>query len=257
MSLSKLKRLHVIIIGVVACVLCAVGLFFLLIKPLNEQIATTTSQLTEAQGIAAQLPESKQQLVAAQSQVRLVQIQLDRYQASKMPNLSFVERDKGMLQLWHEQSEVLGPVLERWASRGVRLESGIGVPAPPSNPNDLQPGMIKIPLGKVDIDGNFRALLDNLRGWNNCPRLVQIDRPSLSGTSPFLKATYEMTVYIFPRTEPGPSIKMAGGGGAAPGAAPGGPAPAPAPPPAVSSTPPPSGGSRGLGGGGGAGEEGT
>ena len=231
MSLSKLKRLHVIIIGSVACVACAAGLYFLLIKPLEVQIGETSTQLTETQGVAAQLATSERDLTAAQSQVRIVEAKLDRYQGSKMPNLSFAERDKGMIQLWHEQSETLGPILERWGSKGVMLGTSIAIPPPPSNPNDLQPGMIKIPVGKIDVAGNFRALLNNIRGWNNCPRLVQVDLPSLSGTSPFLKASYEVTVYIFPRTDPGPPIKMAGGGGAAPGAPAGVPPSAPPPPP--------------------------
>lgn len=248
MSLSKLKRLHVIIIGSVACVACAAGLFFLLIKPVNETITTTSQQLDASTAVAIQKPASIRDLAAAKNEVVQNETKLNRFQASKMPNLSFAERDKGMIQLWHEQSETLGPILERWGSRDGILQTSISIPAPPSNPNDLQPGMIKISVGKVDVAGNFKSLLRNIRGWNDCPRLVQIDHPCLSGTSPALKATYDMTVYIFPRSDPGPQIAMAGAGAAAASAAPT-PSPAAAPPPSASSGGGESGGLRGGGGG--------
>jgi hypothetical protein len=246
MSLSKLKRLHVIIIGSVACVVCAAGLYFLLIKPLDASIAETTAQLDASRLVANQLDTSVRDLDAAKSEVIVNEAKLNRYQVSKMPNISFAERDKGMIQLWHEQSETLGPLLERWGSKHGTLLSGMPIPAPPANPNELQPGMIKISVGKVDVAGNFRSLLSNIRSWNQCPRLVQIDRPSLSGTSPFLKASYELTVYIFPRTDPGPQIAMAGAGAAAaaaPAAAPAAPAP-----PADSGGGEDGGGMRGGGG---------
>ncbi|MDO8588146.1 MAG: hypothetical protein Q7T82_14055 [Armatimonadota bacterium] len=252
MNLSKLRRLHVIIIGSVACVVFGVGLYFLLIRPVDLQIAQVSSELASSQAVGSRLMSSRQGLEEAISKVDLVQTKLARYETSKMPNLSFAERDKGMIQLWHEQSEMLGPILERWARRGVQSNSTITLPAPPTNPNQMETNLIRITVGKIEVVGNFRSILQHIRSWNTCPRLVQIDRPSLSGTSPALTATYDLTVYIFPRTAAGPEIKMAGAGGATGATAGMPPAMAPTAPTAPPAPPPPptgaGGGNEGTGG---------
>jgi hypothetical protein len=188
-----------------------VGIYFLLIKPVNEQVKVVDDQLRASLEIVAQEGPTQMAFDAAVSEVSAIQSRLARYENSKMPNLSLAQRDKGMIDLWIEQVEVLGPILERWGSKGgVRLASAVNIPAPPTNPNEIDANVIKIPIGKMEVEGDFSSIIRHMREWNNCPRLVQIDRPSISGTSPLLKASYEVTVYIFPRGAAGPPVQMAG-----------------------------------------------
>jgi hypothetical protein len=211
MSFSKLKRLHVMILGALLCVITGVGFFFLLISPVMREKAQTQAEYEASKAIADQLPMATQDFNAAKQEVSAAEGQFAAYEQSKMPNLSFAQRDQGMIDLWREQVEVLGPLLIRSASRGgVRLESQISISAPPTNPNEVPTDLIKIPIGKVTVVGDFASILRNLRAWNSCPRLVQIDKPSISGASPYLTADYDVTVYIFPKGAAGPQIQMAG-----------------------------------------------
>jgi len=220
MNLSKIRWQHIIIIGATVCALLGVGIYFLLIKPVREQVMAVDKKLQDSLGYIAE-NEGPTQVAfdAAVNEVSAIQSRLAKYENSKMPNLSLASREKGMIDLWIEQVEVLGPILERWGSKGgVRLVSPVNIPAPPTNPNVIDANMIKIPIGKMEVVGDFLSIMKHIGEWNKCPRLVQIDRPSVSGTSPQLKASYEVTVYIFPRGAAGPPVQMAGGstgGGAA------------------------------------------
>jgi len=232
--ISKLRRQHVVILGAVACVMVGIGMYYLFIKPIDQQIAQIDKQYQASKLVADTLPSAQQELAAAIREVNDNQARLAKYERTKMPNISFAQRDRGMIDLWHEQIEVLGPILVRWASRGgVSFTSDFNLPAPTTNPNDLPTDIIKIPVGRMTVVGSFRSIMRHIREWNNCPRLAQIDRPSLTGISPALTASYDLTVYIFPRGSAGPQIQMAGGTSGVPGApgAPPAPMPQAAPPP--------------------------
>lgn len=255
MNLSKLKKIHIIIIGAVVCVLVAAGLYFVPIKKASAALQEETKRLNQyaSTGTQMNVDNKKADVQKALQEVAEAQIQLDKYMRTKMPNLNFARRDIGMLALWHEQSEVLGPLLINWIKRSdVKLSSSISIPAPPVNPNSLSSdpnSPIRLDLGKVKVEGNFKRLMEHVRRWNSCNRLVMIDSPTLSGQSPNLSCEYGLTVFLFPRTPAGPEIPMAGGGAGAggmagvppggmpgimPGMPPGGPpgaasAPAPAP----------------------------
>jgi hypothetical protein len=231
MKLSKLKRVHVIVIGTVVCALIGAGVFFLLIKPAKEELTKLNQRYDAAYPESMQMPQAQQALDAAIRTVNDTQEKLDGYMSAKMPVVDFTDRTTGMIQLWHEQCETMGPLLEKYASRtGVKvLNTKIPVPAPPVNPNDASfaATTIVLPLGTIQVEGSFKQVLDHIRKWNNCNRLVMIDAPKISGMSPSLHAEYNLTAFIYPMGQAGPMVQMAGGG---PGAAPGAPAPAPAAP---------------------------
>jgi hypothetical protein len=145
---------------------------------------------------------------------------LEAEMVRRMPDLSFARRDLGMLQLWNEQIKTLGPLLVSFAhDPGVTSVSGqFNIPTPPLNPNDkyLDQDPIVIPLGNVQVQGSsFKSVLNNIRRWNNCRRLVMVGPSAISGNTPRLWATYSLTCYIYPdpTTKVGPPIQMAGGGG--------------------------------------------
>ncbi len=235
MKLSKLKKLHVIIIGSVLCVIAGVALFFLMIKPQQEAYKAAKARYDTAivLGNEAKKNEAIEDLAKANGEVALAQARLAEQMRLRMPDLSFARRDVGMLQLWDEQIRKLGPILENYArDKNVRvLFSGFNIPAPPSNPNDpvFEKDLLVFPLGAITVIGDFKHVMDNVVRWNNCRRLVMVGPPQIGGTSPRLAASYTLKCFIFPAAINGPKIPMAGsdttasGTGGAP--APGGPIP--------------------------------
>lgn len=213
MGSPKLKAIHVIIIGVVACVLVGVGTFFLVIKKKNESIKALDGRLQAAQAQEAKRGEAQRRLEAAIQTNKTLEIKLERYMRAKMPPISFEDRALGMIALWKEQVETLGPMLRDWPRKsGVILTSGVTVPAPTADPNSIDTSIIKVSIGSFTVRGDFRTLLTHIRSWNQFGRLVQIDVKNLEGVSPFMTLNYEVTVYIFPRGGTGQPIPMASKG---------------------------------------------
>ena len=223
MSLSKLKRIHVIIIGIVLMIIAGVALFFLQVRPQidaykvfekrYEKAAVKGNERSRQQAMS----ELGQAVVAFQGAQKLLDMQMRR----RMPSLNFSRRDIGMLALWNEQIKTLGPLLEDFAQdeNVTVLQSGFKLDPPPATPNDavFDYEMLRFQPGSMSVMGDFKRVMANIRRWNNCGRLVMVGPPKLAGVSPTLTATYDLTCYIFPVAKGGPMIQMAGGGTAAPG----------------------------------------
>jgi hypothetical protein len=224
MSFSKLKRIHVIIIGIVLCIIAGVAVFFLQIKPQMEAFKVAKARYDKAvvKGNPASRDSAKRDLAKAVTELAVAQAQLDVQMKKRMPDLNFSRRDIGMLALWKEQIKTLGPLLESFAhDKNVKvLQAGFQIQAPPSNPNDpiFDQDVLVFPLGSVAVSGGFKPLMDNVRRWNNCRRLVMVGVPTLVGISPQLTEVYSVTCYVFPAAKGGSKIVMAGGNAAAPGA---------------------------------------
>lgn len=221
MKFSSLKRLHVIIIGVVICLIAGAGMFYLVIKPANEKYAQVeaayiaAAQTGTAENVQRSLIELQQTQVNAIRTNNEFKIQMNK----RMPNLSFARRDIGMTALWDEQIFTLGPLIESFArgDKNVTVTPyNVTVSAPPVDPNspvfDLDVLEFKFPA--LSVRGNFSNLMKNVTRWNNCSRLVMVDPVSLSGNSPDLTASYSITCYIFPKEKGGDRITMAGGAAA-------------------------------------------
>jgi hypothetical protein len=211
--MGKIRKIHIVLIcGVVACLIVACGMYFLPIKNATKDrdAAKSAYDSTISQGgTQSNVDAQKKKYEEAQIFVESKKQALNVYMHAKMPVLRFgpdvEDRKFGMLALWHEQSEVLGPLLIKWiTSTGVKLESNIAIPAPPVNPNDSAAfpaddyTPIKLDLGKVKIQGDFKQIMNHIRKWNDCSRLVLIDQPTLAGTSPNLTCEYNLTVFLFP-----------------------------------------------------------
>lgn len=254
MSFSKLKQLHVIIIGSFLCVAAAVAMFFFAVKP--QQVALTVAQkrcddarpVGNDAGNNASIRQAEQALNAAFANAALVQENYQRQMRLRMPDLDFQDRELGMLQWWREASQGLTPLISAFAKDPglATVQTGFQPPQMVWNPNDplFDQDVIVVPLGQVSGMGNFKGLMNNIRRWNNCKRLVMIDgAPSLTGSSPNLVVTYAVKCIIFPVAKGGKTIDMAGAPGGAAGGAPGVPM---APPPQAGPPmqPPPSGAPR-------------
>lgn len=220
MSLSKLKKIHVIIIGSVLCVLAGVGMFFLQVKPQKAAFAAAKARYDKA--VVKGNPASKEQAIKqrenAMLDYQMAQAQMDIQMKLRMPNLNFARRDIGMLALWKEQIKTLGPLLENFAKdKSVQVRgANFQIPAPPANPNDtlFEQDVLEFKLGDITVSGDFKHLMDNVRRWNNCRRLVMVGPPSIGGVSPELTQRYSLTCYIFPavKADASSKIQMAGAG---------------------------------------------
>lgn len=219
---SKLKTIHVAIIGIFACLVVIVGLYFLVITKANERIKGLQDRLQKAQAEWDLKASVEAQLQAAKQQYRMVNVKYEKYLDEKMPPISFQDRAQGMIALWKEQAETLGPMVASWPARtGVQLMSGVRVPAAPVDPNAISTNLIVVPLGGFQVRGDFRTVLSHIRSWNKFNRLVMISPVSLRGPSPGMTAEYGVTVFIFPRGEAGSSVPMVGSStGGAPAGAP-------------------------------------
>ncbi len=77
--------------------------------------------------------------------------------------------------------------------------------------------------GALSVGGDFRSILYHVQRWNTFNRLVLIDGLALHGNSPFMSASYNATVYIFPQGDDKPAPPLPKGPGSGGTAPPGGP----------------------------------
>lgn len=213
----KLKTIHVIIIGSLACVVIVAGLYFLVIKKSCEQITVLKADLQKNEQIWNQKASVEAKLETAKQNYRIAQAKYEKYAKDKMPSISFAKREEGMIALWKEQTEILGPLLQSWPNKtGVILKSGVSVASPPINPNAavISNSPIILKIGDFEVTGDFSDILNHIRSWNKFKRLVMIGPLSLTGPSPGMTGRYSVTVYIFPRGETGAAVAMAGGASA-------------------------------------------
>lgn len=207
--MSKLRRIHVIIIGCTACVLVAAGLYFLVIKKATERVDVLEKDLQEQTAIYARKPAAERQLAEVKLEYNRQLTEYMGFMRAKMPALTFADRPQGMIALWKEQIEVLGPMVQRWpAKTGVQLTSNVAVPAPPTDPNAIAAGYIPVSLGTFSVRGDFGAIMAHVRKWNDFNRLVILGPVSISGPSPGMTAQYPVTVLLVPLGEAGPSFQM-------------------------------------------------
>ena len=213
MGASKLKTIHIVIIGCLASILVGVGTYFLVIKKMNESINALNGRLAIATAEFNQRPGILARLEAAKQLNRALEIKYAKYLKAKMPAISFQDRALGMIALWKEEVETLGPLIRKWPeSTGVAMTNSVTIPSPPVDPNTINTALITIPVGSFTVVGDFTTLLSHIRSWNKFNRLVQVDVGSLTGPGPYMTLNYSVTVYIFPRGEAGQNIPMATAG---------------------------------------------
>lgn len=205
MKQSKVRRIHVVIIGVVVALILGAGQYFALISPTMAQIKSLEDEKAGHEQARAELPKAQQELAKAKADALSAKLQLARYEDRYMrlgparELLSMADRTKAMVLLWKEQADTLAPLLERSVKKsGVRLLTPITVPAPPSDPNQIPKEQISIPLS-IQVSGSFPQIVKFLRSIPNFPRLIQITNVTLQGESPRMVAQVDFTVNYLPR----------------------------------------------------------
>ncbi len=227
MKLNRLNPLLVAVIGGVLSLLAIAGIYFLLIKPTQDQTAVQ-------QGIYDQnFPDStpgaqkaaQKTLTDAKAKVQQTKFAWAVKSAARMPRYDVSDRTSALQQITYELGHYLGPDVQHQIHVGpVKSDTQVVLPAPPLSPNDITAAPVVIPLGTITVSGDFRHILTHFYEWQSFNRLVLVDNLVLSGSSPYMTGTYTATLYIFPQNDDklGPTIPGAGGGTAPAGGAPGG-----------------------------------
>lgn len=76
--------------------------------------------------------------------------------------------------------------------------------------------------GTIKVEGTFPEILHHIALWNNFNRIALIDGLTLSGNSPNLVGSYNITIYEFPRNADKPGKQVPSSAGTGPGAGGGG-----------------------------------
>lgn len=234
----KTARLSPVIVGVVGTVvaLLAIGLIvFLLIKPTQDSITVQQARLDlnapgttpeeRQQGLDLNKKQGLKKLQDAKAKVQLTKLQWAQVEARIMPPLDVSDRSRAFRQLTFELTHTLAPDLQRQLLQGgVTSATKFALPAPPISPNDpmIRSGVLVIPLGTVTVNGDFRHILANFYDWQYFNRLVMADGLSLTGNSPYMQGSYNLTLYIFPQNDDKLQPPLGKAGGAAPAAGGGG-----------------------------------
>jgi|GEM_PF-1122454 len=239
MDLSKIKQLHIWIIGTVLIIIAEVLILFMMYKPQSLKYDAAKAKYDGAIDLGNEdaLAKANKSLEDAKKSVRVALNDLDGVMKRKMPVLDFTKRDVGMIAMWYEQITKMGPILESFANDpNVRVSPvSFSLPAPPSSPNDtlFDSNVLTFPLGTITAQGDFKSLMNHVRRWSNCKRLVLVDGVSLTGNSPNLTVSYTIQCFVYPmaiggKTDPMWGASTGGGGmqgpgGGGPMAGPGGP----------------------------------
>ncbi|HEX2998916.1 MAG TPA: hypothetical protein VHR86_01585 [Armatimonadota bacterium] len=250
-ALAKLTWKQVAVIGIIVCAIIGASIYFTLIKKQQEQIVKLTKDLQTVQSKANEKDAAQADVDKANADMASAEHRLSIYERSKMIPLSLnseVDKYYSMVRLWREQSEVLGPLMERHiASTGVQLTSAsngafsslvngqsfslgtgssvISVPKPPESPSAIPSGWYRISLGNITVRTRrgYPQVRNFLRSFTRAPRLVSVGSPSISGHSPNLTVTVPVSVYYLVKGGAAAAAAPAGGPGmGAPGGMPGG-----------------------------------
>ncbi|MES2460210.1 MAG: hypothetical protein V4671_06485 [Armatimonadota bacterium] len=222
-ALAKITQMQVYIIAAVLVALVGAGIWFGLIKPKQEALDAAQQRYDAANAVAITRPQAEADQKKANQEVAVAKAEWNRFDSTLMPNINISNFLTGSQQLWNEQVLVLGPKVRRYleSDNKVRVtQSNITIPAPSTDPNQVNRKSFEIPLGSVSVQGTFQNVLNHVVRWNRFDRLVLVDGLSLTGNSPRLTGTYTLRVINFTRGEAstetvpqaGPSTGGAGGG---------------------------------------------
>ena len=244
---GKITQLHVYIFGAVVMILIGVGMYFAMLKPLNDgnvALAATVSGLEsttvqiDGQGFNwQQFDQAQEKLKGAEVRKAGKERRLASLEASKkLPRSNEIDlgdgTDQTILQRtmgrWLQLPRVVVPMMENFAQargrrRGVTVTTAFTAPAPSTRPGDIPRDIIAWRLGTLTAEGPFERVMQWTKDWNSAPLLVSVEdlKCVVAGDNGKIQATASIVVYMFPTgkavTSPG-----AAGGGAAGGAMPGG-----------------------------------
>lgn len=240
---GKITQLHVYIFGAVVMIIIGVGMYFAMLKPLNDgnvALAATVSGLEsqtvqiDGQGFNwQQFDQAQEKLKGAEVRKAGKERRLASLEASKkLPRANEIDLGDGTDQTiltrtmgrWLQLPRVVVPMMENFAQargrrRGVKVTTTFTAPAPSTRPADIPRDIIAWRLGTLTAEGPFERVMQWTKDWNSAPLLVSVEdlKCAVAGDNGQVQATASIVVYMFPT---GKAVTNPGGGGA--GAAAGG-----------------------------------
>jgi hypothetical protein len=211
MDFSKLTRAHIWIIGLVIVVILGAGFYFLGVSKTNENLTQLTQRRDTADQTIGKKRDYEEDLQKAKQEVKEAEASFASFTKTKMPKPPIDLRDqdtsaqvRAMMNLWQEPKR-LYEMAQNFAldTNKVAVRTQFGVPAPPADPRLIPTTIIEIPLGTVTAYGDLKSILEYMRRWNQFGRVVVVDGLQLTGVSPILTGTAQVTAYIFPVVNPG------------------------------------------------------
>jgi hypothetical protein len=252
MQASKLKPLHVYIIGMVVAFILGLGLFFLLIRPVQGDISTQEQTLS---GLQQYSPNSVKQAEAdkkkAEEEADLHRAQWLAWNRRQSPPEKYAipigpyeQKIKTLDRWWNLPQYIVNEAAAYARGKpGVQVMTDFKRPERSPDANTIPGEIVVWNLGRMYAFGKFNDVMEWARRWNKFKYTAAVDgldvRLAGKGT---VASTANLTLYIWTKNKPGE------GGGAPAGGAPGG-----AEPGAMPSMPMPGGETGGMmtGGGGG------
>jgi hypothetical protein len=252
MNSNKFTQLHVYIIGGVLMLLVGVGLFFTLIKPVEDENKSLEASIQGTEG--TQVPIDSKPFTPTdpwETQKKGAEEKLQeatQRQKRKAAELAVIENRKQLPSARQidigdgSQAHLLNYTMPRWVTLPqyvvqmmnsyarstaakhhiTSLKTTFKAPAPAVDPTLIPKQIIAWDLGPIEVTGNFNDVMRWAEDWNNAPLLVAVDglKCSVAGRGGKITATGNLTVYVFPT---GKAVtNPAAAPGAAPGGAPGG-----------------------------------
>jgi uncharacterized membrane protein YgcG len=242
-ALNRLLWWHILLIGVGASLILAIILFFVSIKPKNEQVDAVrndTKTTEDSGGTAMAVEKKKKEQKQAEANTVLFNQQWAQYSQLYMPNINF---DKDLLmgyefKIYSEGNKsyglrdlprVWGQWVANWydaqAKAGITRQTVFPVPAFPPDPNKIAAlNSISFPQDKpwhvTVLAKSFDQAMAHLERFNKIYKrgMPVVDKVALTGQSPNLQLDYDLIFYIIPPTTPPAEDKAlssssSGGGG--------------------------------------------
>lgn len=228
----KIGAATIILIGVSLAVCALAYGFFHSWQPKGEEITNKEKELADLQAENAKAPAVDRKVKLAEQQVMEKAKQWRGVVATKTPPTS-VEMGGINLAVTAYQltvdSQRFRDSIQRAVNAqskkgGVKVIAGLQIPAPTDDPGTILPTFYNYPspfqypvvlfnLGAITVRGTYAQIMANVRSWAAMPNYLAVaDGLTITGTSPTLVGTYNVSIVGFIRaTKIGPPA-VAGGG---------------------------------------------
>ena len=244
----KISALPIILIGLAVGVVVLSYAFFWEYKPNMDQAAFNTEQARALETEANKMPQAKKRVAMAEQMVREREAAWNAIVATRTLPATLssggINLNQNAWQLVIDarkyRNNAQRAVNAQLKRGGVTVVNGPAVPFPDETAPTILANYFNYPavpfpvvifdLGSVTVRGNYSQIANHVRSWSTMPRYLAVtDGLQITGTSPQLTATYNLSVVgyievagLYPPVPEGgaASNSPSGPGGPGPGAPP-------------------------------------
>jgi hypothetical protein len=230
----KLSPLTIILIGVAILIMALSYGFFQHWMPNTTEAGYYNTYAEQLQAEGDKLPQSQARLKKAEEMVTTKASEWRSVVAVKTPLPDVNSRGVNLAvdgwQLTVDtkkfRDNIQRAVNAQLVKGGVRVVgNGPQIPMPTDNASEVLAAFYNYPaiafpvvifdLGQVTVAGTEAQIMANVRSWKNMPRYLAVaDGLTITGTSPNLRGTYNVTLVGYIRAKQiFPAVPEAGGGG--------------------------------------------